>query len=368
VALRIHQLLKRYGATVAVDRIDLEIQEGEFFTLLGPSGCGKSTTLRCAGGLEKPDGGEIYLGDRCLVDVARKIFVPPERREMGMVFQSYALWPHMTVFENVAYPLSLRGMNKDDIRRRVSEVLGLVGLGGLEQRQAPQLSGGQQQRVSLARSLAFSPRVLLLDEPLSNLDALLRDEMRRQLKDLQRRVGVTTVFVTHDQVEALSLSQRIAIMSEGRVEQIGSPREVYTQPTTPFAQSFLGKTFTLQARVTGVTNGTVTLVLPGSQNGAGRLSIPLSRTPTPEALRPDDEVLLTIRPEQVVASREAPADATNVLAAWVQSALFIGDRYEYILQLGGEELVLPLPSNQVFETDSTIHLELPAEAVLLWPR
>ncbi len=189
--LRIQSLSKTFNRVVAVDRLDLDVREGEFFTLLGSSGCGKTTTLRLVGGLEKPDGGEIYLGDKCLVSERQKVFVKPEKRHMGMVFQSYALWPHMTVFENVAYPLKLRGIKGNEAEKKVAEVLGLVGLSGLQERPAPALSGGQQQRVALARALVFSPRVLLLDEPLSNLDAQLREEMRRELKALQQRLHIT---------------------------------------------------------------------------------------------------------------------------------------------------------------------------------
>ena len=195
--LRIQNLYKTFDDVVAVNRIDLDIAEGEFFTMLGSSGCGKTTTLRMIGGLEKPDGGEIYLGGQCLVSAEKRLFIKPEKRNMGMVFQSYALWPHMTVFENVAYPLKLRAVKGRDAERKVAEVLGLVGLSGLEDRPAPALSGGQQQRVALARALVFSPKVLLLDEPLSNLDAQLREEMRRELKALQQRVNITVIFVTH---------------------------------------------------------------------------------------------------------------------------------------------------------------------------
>src|SRR5688572_11218208 len=194
------------------------------------------------GGLERPDGGAVYLGDKCFVSVEKNIFVKPEKRDMGMVFQSYALWPHMTVFENVSYPLKLRGIKGREAEKKVADVLELVGLTGLEDRPAPALSGGQQQRVALARALVFSPKVLLLDEPLSNLDAQLREEMRRELKSLQRRVNVTVIFVTHDQIEALSLSDRIAIMKFGVLEQVGTPEQVYYYPATPFVRDFLGKT------------------------------------------------------------------------------------------------------------------------------
>src|SRR6266508_764793 len=191
-AIRVQGLVKRFGSVVAVNRLNLEIERGEFFTLLGPSGCGKTTTLRLIVGLEKPDEGDVYLAERCLVSVSQRTFVQPEKRNMGMVFQSYALWPHMTVFENVAYPLKLRHTKRQTIREKVFESLRLVGLEGLEQRTAPALSGGQQQRVALARALVFEPEVLLLDEPLSNLDAKLRAEMRHELKELQHRVGITT--------------------------------------------------------------------------------------------------------------------------------------------------------------------------------
>src|ERR687897_318250 len=247
--LRIQNLYKTFDRIVAVNRINLEIHEREFFTLLGSSGCGKTTTLRMIGGLERPDGGAVYLGDKCFVSVEKNVFVKPEKRDMGMVFQSYALWPHMTVFENVAYPLKLRGVRRAEVRTKVADVLALVGLAGLEERPAPALSGGQQQRVALARALVFSPSVLLLDEPLSNLDAQLREEMRRELKALQRRLGITVLFVTHDQIEALSLSDRIAIMKAGQFEQVGSPEEVYYRPLTPFVRDFLGKTFLLPGKI-----------------------------------------------------------------------------------------------------------------------
>ena len=249
--LRIQNLYKTFDRVVAVNHIDLEIAEGEFFTLLGSSGCGKTTTLRMVGGLEKPDGGEIHLGGQCLVSSEKKLFIKPEKRDMGMVFQSYALWPHMTVFENVVYPLKLRGIKGRDAEKKVADVLGLVGLAGLEERPAPALSGGQQQRVALARALVFSPKVLLLDEPLSNLDAQLREEMRRELKSLQQRVNITVIFVTHDQIEALSLSDRIAIMKFGVLEQVGTPEQVYYHPATPFVRDFLGKTFLLPGKISG---------------------------------------------------------------------------------------------------------------------
>ncbi len=366
--LQIQQLSKRYESVTAVAQLDLEIHEAEFFTLLGPSGCGKTTTLRCIGGLEKPDSGIITLRDRIIVDSSRRVFLPPERRNMGMVFQSYALWPHMTVFENVAYPLKLRRVSRAQIREKVQDSLRLVGLEHLSDRQTPQLSGGQQQRVALARALVFSPDVLLLDEPLSNLDAILRDEMRRQLKDLQSRVGVTTIFVTHDQVEALSLSDRIAIMNEGRVEQLGTPKEVYTSPQTPFTQSFLGKILSVDARVTSLQDGELQLAIEGVDKA--RLVVPRNGEGAKAAagIREGDAVLLSIRPEQIRVSDAVLQDRPNVVPVRVRSALFIGDRSEYVVELGAATRVVALPANELFTAGDMAYLEFPEEALSVWPK
>jgi ABC-type Fe3+/spermidine/putrescine transport system ATPase subunit len=234
--LRLAGVSKLFGLAPAVDRVSLEIQRGEIFTLLGPSGCGKTTTLRLVAGLERPDAGEIVLRGRVVASAARRLFVAPHKRNLGMVFQSYAIWPHMTVFENVAYPLRLRGTTGAVVRDKVVRVLDLVGLSGLEERSATLLSGGQMQRLALCRSLVYEPDLLLLDEPFSNLDAKLREQMRVELKLLQRRLGVTVLFVTHDQIEALSLSDRIAVMQRGRVEQVGTPRDLYERPGSPFVR------------------------------------------------------------------------------------------------------------------------------------
>ncbi len=227
------------------------------------------------GGLEKPDGGEIHLGDQCLVAPEKNLFIKPEKRNMGMVFQSYALWPHMTVFENVAYPLKLRGIKGAEARRKSLTCLALVGLAGLEERPAPALSGGQQQRVALARALVFSPKVLLLDEPLSNLDAQLREEMRRELKSLQQRVNITVIFVTHDQIEALSLSDRIAIMKFGVLEQVGTPEDVYFRPATPFVRDFLGKTFLLPGKISASTDQSISVEVQGFSSAS--LNLPRTK-------------------------------------------------------------------------------------------
>jgi ABC-type Fe3+/spermidine/putrescine transport system ATPase subunit len=362
--LRICSLYKKFNGVVAVNRLNLEIHEGEFFTLLGPSGCGKTTTLRSVGGLEKPDDGEIYLRERCFVSGSRGVFVKPEKRDMGMVFQSYALWPHMTVFENVAYPLKLRRVKGAEVRKRVGEVLGLVGLAGFEDRPAPALSGGQQQRVALARALVFSPRVLLLDEPLSNLDAQLREGMRRELKALQRRLHITVLFVTHDQIEALSLSDRIGIMHAGQLEQVGTPEEVYYRPGTPFVRDFLGNTFILNARVVEA-RGTIVNVAISDVSDAAPVSIPVSAWHT--AAHTGQEVVLAIRPEKIRLWSLVPEGAINLIPAPLEAVNFLGDRYEYTVKVAGQSRVVVLPAIERHDPGSRIFLELKAEGISVWP-
>ena len=366
--LRIQSLYKTFNRVVAVNRLNLEVREGEFFTLLGSSGCGKTTTLRLVGGLERPDGGEIHLGDRCLVSESKRLFVKPEKRDMGMVFQSYALWPHMTDFENVVYPLKLRGLRGQEAENKVAEVLGLVGLAGLQERPAPALSGGQQQRVALARALVFSPRVLLLDEPLSNLDAQLREEMRRELKGLQQRLGITVVFVTHDQIEALSLSDRIAIMQMGQLEQVGNPEEVYYHPATPFVRDFLGKTFLLPGRILGIVDQQVNVAI--QQFDAAPLSIQRANlSASGNGLTGvGQSVMVAIRPEQVELWAKAPEGKPNMVPANLQSVQFLGDRYEYTVALGSETRVLVSPASRDLRAGEKIYLELKSEGITLWPR
>jgi ABC-type Fe3+/spermidine/putrescine transport system ATPase subunit len=366
--LRIQNLYKTFDRVVAVNRINLEIKEGEFFTLLGSSGCGKTTTLRMVGGLEKPDGGAIYLADRCLVSDAQKLFVKPEKRDMGMVFQSYALWPHMTVYENVSYPLKLRGMKGAEARNKVANVLALVGLSGLEERPAPALSGGQQQRVALARALVFSPKVLLLDEPLSNLDAQLREEMRRELKALQQRINVTVIFVTHDQIEALSLSDRIAIMKFGVLEQVGTPEEVYYTPATPFVRDFLGKTFLLSGKVVGVSDQHVQVEV----QGVGASSLTLQRNNVISSANGfptiGQSAMVAIRPEKMILSDRGCEGQGNVVEGTLQATQFLGDRYEYTVTLGSETRVIVSPEAKLLKQGGKVFLELKPEGVTLWPR
>ena len=248
--IRIEQVSRRFGEVAAVDGISLAVEDGEFLTLLGPSGCGKTTTLRMVAGLEQNDGGRIAIGDRVVSDPAAGVFVPPDRRNLGMVFQSYAIWPHMTVFDNVAYPLTVRRRPAAEVREKVQEALRLVEMEAYAARPAPALSGGQQQRVAIARALVFHPDVLLLDEPLSNLDARLRAQTGEEFRALQKRLGITSLYVTHDQEEAMALSDRVVVMQAGRILQLGTPEAIYHRPASREVAAFFGAPNLLAGKVT----------------------------------------------------------------------------------------------------------------------
>jgi multiple sugar transport system ATP-binding protein len=363
--LQLRDLTKSFNATAVVDRVSLEIERGEFFTLLGPSGCGKTTTLRILAGLEEPDRGEIYLDGEPLTAASRGLNVAPEKRRMGLVPQSYAVWPHLSVFENVAYPLKLRRWKETAMRQQVSRQLALVGLAGLEDRSATLLSGGQQQRVALARALVYSPVVLLMDEPLSNLDAKLRDQMREELKTLQRKTGVTVIFVTHDQTEAMSLSDRIAVMNSGRVEQVGEPEEVYDRPLTPFVRDFLGTNFVLHGRFVGREScNSLRLEIPSPEGSSAVVaSARGARVGEPETGAP---VAVCVRPEHVTLTSR-PGE-TNSIAGIVDSLLFVGDRYECRVSIGPDRLLVHVPRSQKPEVGKKVYLNLPKEGLTVWPK
>ncbi len=362
--LRLVGLRKTFGPIVATDELSLEVKRGEIFTLLGPSGCGKTTALRLIAGLERPDRGDIYIGDRLVVSAAKRVFVPAHKRGLGMVFQSYAIWPHLTVFENVAYPLRARGVRGATLRDKVGAALELVGLQGLEERPGPLLSGGQQQRVALARGLVFEPELLLLDEPFSNLDAKLREHMRVEVKRIQRRVGITVVFVTHDQVEALSLSDRLAVLESGRLMQVGSPRELYDKPQNGFVRDFLGKSVVLRGQLTGVADGggcEVTIASGGDRTF--RVKHVFADDPAA-----GEKVFVAVRPEDVAIEADA-GGSQNSLEGTIDTLLFVGDRCECHVRLGdGSPVVAYLPRHTTWQEGQTVQLKFPVEALSAWPR
>jgi len=337
-AVRIEHLSKTYQGTSrpAVDDLSLTVEEGQIFTLLGPSGCGKTTTLRIIAGLEVADTGSIHFGGRPVVDSSRGLSLQPDKRGIGMVFQSYAIWPHMTVAQNVAFPLKAQKYPRAEIADRVARALALVGMDGYQKRPGPLLSGGQQQRVALARALAPEPRVLLLDEPFSNLDAKLREQMRLEVKLLQKRLGIAVVFVTHDQVEALSLSDQIAIMRDGRIQQLGRPLDLYEAPSNEFVRDFVGKTVLFRGSVEAVdSSGELTVVLSGSEcRVTGRSSVGASMgVGTP--------VHLGVRPEDIkIASAALPPDPAGAIAGIAHTALFVGERVEYQVEVPGQDAIV----------------------------
>jgi len=336
--IRIKELRKafrsRQGAVEALKGITLEVPEGEFCVLLGPSGCGKTTTLRCVAGLEKPDGGEIEISGVLVSSPAAGVYVPTEKRDIGMVFQSYAIWPHMTVFQNVAFPLTQgkRRLRRAAVVEKVREALRLVRVAGLEGRPATDLSGGQQQRVAMARAMVTEPQILLMDEPLSNLDARLRAEMRQELRRITGSIRVTTLYVTHDQDEALSLGDTICVMNQGQIVQTGSPHEVYTHPRDLFVAEFLGEMNVIKGRV--VAPGLVECLL-------GRIECTF-----PAASRPGAEVRLAIRPEHVtLAPLARAAHEPDAAEGTILSRLYLGDVAILEVELRGVRLKAKLPGD-----------------------
>jgi ABC-type Fe3+/spermidine/putrescine transport system ATPase subunit len=363
--LRLDDVGKTFGTVTAVDGASLDVRRGEVFTLLGPSGCGKTTVLRLVAGLDDPDAGEIVLRGHVVASAPRRLFVPPHKRNLGMVFQSYAIWPHMTVFENVAYPLRLRGVKGETVRDRVTRVLGLVGLAGLEERSATRLSGGQMQRLALCRALVYEPDLLLLDEPFSNLDAKLREQMRLEVKALQRRLGVTVLFVTHDQIEALSLSNRVALMHQGRVEQVGSPRSLYEQPASAFVRDFLGQTVILRGRVERSDVQTVSVVMAGMAGGGALVG----RAAPGAGLVAGTAAHIAVRPESIDIERDdRSARDGNTLPGTIEDLLFVGERYEARLLLADQQRIrIPLPRACEWREGQRLQLRFPPEAVTVWP-
>ena len=343
------------GPVHAVRGVSFTVEPGEFYTLLGASGCGKTTTLRCVAGLETPDSGRITIGDQVVFSVGEnRINEPPNRRDIGMVFQSYAIWPHLNVFSNVSFPLlsGRKKMSKADAKERTMRALTLVHLEDLAYRPAPLLSGGQQQRVALARALVSEPTVLLLDEPLSNLDARLRAEMRLEIKNLVKSLGVTTLYVTHDQSEALTMSDRVAVMNAGVFVEENAPRSMYLNPQSAFTATFLGDTNLFAGTVTdrSGSNGTCTV-----DTNIGVIICPVADCPADE-----DAIWIACRPEDVtVAAQPLPGD--NVYKGTVNTSLFTGDQITYEVEVNGQTIQAKLGPHEHFDVNDQVFLKLDAD-------
>jgi iron(III) transport system ATP-binding protein len=350
-AVEVRKLVKLHGDVQAVRGIDFSVPRGACCTLLGPSGCGKTTTLRILAGLDRPSSGEVIIGGR-MVNSSTE-FVPAERRDVGFVFQAYALWPHMTVDEHLAYPLQVRHAGREQIRTRVRETLDLVGLGGQARRYPSELSGGQQQRVALARALVFEPTVLLLDEPLSNLDAELREQMRQELQLLRERVEVTIIHVTHDQKEAMALSDVIILMSEGQVTEIGSPREIYGQPKTVYAAGFVGSSNLLRGSVEKIDGDRAEIKLQGGDTVVSIAHGQLSQ---------GDDVCVAVKPEDVEILSPA-ARGVNHYQGRVVLSSYLGSEIQLRVGALGEELRAHVNRDGQFELHEAVAVHLPPHKV-----
>jgi iron(III) transport system ATP-binding protein len=346
----------------AVDGISLGIGTGKLITLLGPSGCGKTTTLRCLAGLERPESGKIIIAEETVCDTDRGIFVSPSDRGIGMVFQSYAIWPHMTVYENVAFPLKVardRKYSAAEIKERVLRALGMVRMSGYESRPATQLSGGQQQRLAFARGLVREPQILLLDEPLSNLDAKLREQMRVELKQLQKRLGITTVYVTHDQSEALALSDEIVVFNFGKIIQRGTPQEIYRQPRNQFVADFIGSANFIKGKVKE-TQTAESIALVETPHG-------LFRCIFAQPLTPGMEVLVSARPEDLQLSEKSLPDGLNTLAGKITHRVFLGEVADYLIDAGGQELRVRAKPELEFHIGQAVTIGIPPQKCVALP-
>ncbi|MFQ6014727.1 MAG: ABC transporter ATP-binding protein [Anaerolineae bacterium] len=345
--IELRNITKRYGDIVANDHINLGIRRGELMTLLGPSGCGKTTALRCITGHNTPDRGRIFIDGQDVTEV------PTHKRELGMVFQNFALFPHMTVWENVAFPLMIRNLPKARRQEMVDDALRLIRMEGYKKHYPRQLSGGQQQRVGLARALVYRPKVLLLDEPLSNLDAKLREEMRFEIKDLVTRLDITSMYVTHDQEEALALSDRVAIMNEGRIEQVGTPEEIYEEPKTQFVADFIGLSNFIEGVVSSFDDQGRALV----DSEEIRLIMPAS-----EVLERGQDVLVFVRPNEIRLLAHGGEGENNVFEGVVEKLTYLGDKLDYRIRLGEKlDLRVQTDGSQRFAKGERLKVHLPVD-------
>ncbi len=355
----IKDLFKRFKNVVAVNHIQLEVKKGEMLTLLGPSGCGKTTTLRCIAGLEKPEEGDIVIDGKPMLSEG---FVHPSKRGIGMVFQNYAVWPHMKVYKNIIYGLRLQRIPRRIIQERALDVLELVGLSGLEERYPAQLSGGQQQRVALARALVGNPKVLLLDEPLSNLDAKLREKMRFEIKSLVRRMGITSVYVTHDQAEAMVISDRIAVMDSGNLVQIGTPQEIYEKPANRFVADFIGTMNFMSGEIVQVLQDTAAVYVRTEFSEKM-----LCKTPGLKAATPGEKVFASIRPEDVEVFREPPQARENLFRGTIVHKAYLGNFLYFFVSVDGTMIRVQVPHHLPQEEGQELYLFLnPQKCMILF--
>jgi iron(III) transport system ATP-binding protein len=358
--IEVADLFVRYGDIVAVDGLSFTVRRGEHLTLLGPSGCGKTTTLRAIAGLEQPEGGSIRIDGKPVFSRADGLDVPAEKRGISMVFQSYAVWPHMSVFNNVAYGLRVRRLDRAIVAEKVEWALDLVRMHGYGPRSAARLSGGQQQRVALARAIAFSPNVVLFDEPLSNLDAKLRAEMRVELRELQQRLDITSVYVTHDQEEALAISDRVVVMNEGRVEQIGTPEQIYNQPRSRFVADFVGSANLIPGRVRGDfrESGPIAFEM------AGEVLLQAHALHPPRG----DETHVAVRTAYITLAPPGMTGGGNAVAGCIRRRLFHGDFIQYIVDWPAGQLVIRRPPTDVIEEGAAVAVCFAPEHCILLER
>ena len=358
--IEIQNLFKRFKKVVAINRIQLEVNQGEMLTLLGPSGCGKTTTLRCIAGLETPEEGDIVIDGKPMLSQG---FVPPSKRGIGMVFQNYAVWPHMKLFNNIAYGLKIRKIPKANIKDKVHQVLELVGLSGLEARYPAQLSGGQQQRVALARALVSNPKVLLLDEPLSNLDAKLREGLRFEIKSLVRRMGITSVYVTHDQAEAMVISDRIVVMESGNVVQIGNPQSIYKRPANKFVADFIGTMNFIDGEVVQVIADSQSVYVRTAFSEKMRCQTSDAAAATPVG----EKVYASIRPEDVEVFAEPPQNRENLFKGTIAHKAYLGNFLYLFVSVNGSMIRVQVSHHLPQEEGHELYLVLdPQKCMILF--
>jgi iron(III) transport system ATP-binding protein len=358
VMVSLDRLSKHFGPEKAVDDVSLAVRQGEFVTLLGPSGCGKTTTLRCIAGLERPDAGEIRIGGDVVASAERGIYLYPEYRNIGMVFQSYAVWPHMTVFDNVAYGLRVRRASGTVIKERTTRALELVGLGHLAERYATKLSGGQRQRVALARAIVYEPRVVLFDEPLSNLDAKLREQMRVELVRLQKEVGITSIYVTHDQSEALVMSDRVVVMDKGVIQQIGDPQTIYAQPANTFVANFIGVANLMEGTCLGRDGSLCAMEIP---LGDGLAPLHVRAAGADRAAR-GQRLFLSLRPEDIMLHLKPPDSShANNFEGAVIDTVYLGNFLECRVQVGQHEVGIQIDHYEQLAPGQRVYLSFRPE-------